>query len=124
MTNWPKSKADRIGTKIVRREGSYSVPTYEHYCPACGHMHGFAVEKPFHKGDIWTFNGNGDIPTFSPSMNIGIGPYPDGHMTRCHYFLTEGRIQYLNDCTHDLVGQTVECPDIPEKHLLLMGLIP
>lgn len=116
------SKADRIGTRIVRREGSYAVPTHEHFCPACNHMHGFAVQTPFRNGARWSFNGDGERPTFSPSMNIAVGPFPDGRTKRCHYFLTDGRIQYLGDCTHSMAGQTVECPEIPERHLLLMGL--
>ena len=29
----------------------------------------------------------------------------------CHSFVTNGRIQYLGDCTHKLAGQTVDLPD-------------
>jgi hypothetical protein len=32
---------------------------------------------------------------------------------QCHSFVTKGQIQFLGDCTHDLVGQTVELPDWP-----------
>ena len=118
-------KAERIGRKILRREGSYRVPTHEHFCPACDHMHGYAVEQPFPSNNArWSFNGNGDSPTFTPSMNIGIGPFPIGHIERCHYFLTDGRIQYLGDCTHAMAGQTVDCPDVPDKYLLLVGIVP
>ena len=31
----------------------------------------------------------------------------------CHSHVREGRIQFLSDCTHALVGQTVDLPDIP-----------
>ena len=31
----------------------------------------------------------------------------------CHTFVTDGRIQFLSDCTHALAGQTVDLPDIP-----------
>lgn len=118
-------KAERIGSKIVRCEGfGHLVPTHEHYCPACGHMHGYAVEQPFRNGARWSFNGNGDCPSFTPSMNIGIGPFPDGHIDRCHYFVTDGRIQYCGDSTHAMAGQTVDLPDIPEQQLLRMGIAP
>ena len=30
----------------------------------------------------------------------------------CHSFVTDGRIQFLGDCTHDLAGHTVELPDL------------
>lgn len=29
----------------------------------------------------------------------------------CHSFVTDGRIQFLGDCTHSLAGQTVDLPD-------------
>jgi hypothetical protein len=29
----------------------------------------------------------------------------------CHLFVTGGMIEYLPDCTHSLVGQTVELPE-------------
>jgi hypothetical protein len=29
----------------------------------------------------------------------------------CHSFITDGRIQFLGDCTHRLAGQTVPIPD-------------
>ena len=29
----------------------------------------------------------------------------------CHSFIKDGNIQYLNDCTHKLAGQTIEIPD-------------
>lgn len=30
----------------------------------------------------------------------------------CHSFVTNGKIQFLNDCTHDLKGQTIELPEL------------
>ena len=30
----------------------------------------------------------------------------------CHSFVTDGKIQYLNDCTHEYAGQTIELEDI------------
>lgn len=115
-------KAELIGPKIMRREGHYSVPTHEHWCPACKGLHGYAVEQPFRNGARWTFNGNGSTPTFSPSMNISVGPFPDGRIERCHYFVTEGRIQYCADSTHALAGQTIDLPDIPKQSLLQLGI--
>jgi hypothetical protein len=29
----------------------------------------------------------------------------------CHSFVTDGKIQFLGDCTHALAGQTVELPE-------------
>ncbi len=31
--------------------------------------------------------------------------------TVCHSFVTNGRIQFLGDCTHELAGKTIEIPE-------------
>lgn len=79
-------------------------------------MHAFAVQKPFSNGAKWTFDGNVNAPTFTPSMNAAVGPFPDGHVERCHYFLRAGVIDYLPDCTHAMKGQKVPLPDLPERY--------
>lgn len=84
-----------------------------HYCPGCKSIHEIAVEKPFPNGARWSFNGSLDSPTFTPSINIGWAT-SEGAPKRCHYHLTAGQIKYLGDCTHELRGQTVPLPDIPE----------
>ena len=107
-----------IGTKL-RTFGSdegYTGEGVEHYCPACESIHGFAVAKPFRNGAKWSFDGNAEAPTFAPSMNIRTGPFDDGRIDVCHYFLRAGRIEYLGDCTHGLKGQTVDLPDLPPRY--------
>ena len=104
-------------SKKLRR----TVNGYAHWCPGCDEMHIFAVDQPFTNGAKWTFDGNVDAPTFSPSMNIRTGPRPmvpigrpdAGRIDVCHYFLKGGLIQFLGDCTHALKAQTVPLPDLP-----------
>jgi hypothetical protein len=68
-------------------------------------------------GAQWSFNRNGDTPTFSPSIMVTWDFYPGGVEAGqavkkvCHSFIREGRIEYLGDCTHELAGQTVDMPD-------------
>lgn len=123
----PRQTYQRLGPGLVRRRG-YHFPvhawTHAHWCPACQQLHDFAVEQPFTNRAQWTFDGNGNLPTMSPSMNIRIGPYPSdagepGRMDVCHYFLTHGRLLFLGDCTHALMGQTVDLPAIPAEALRL-----
>lgn len=113
--------------KYLRRIGAAEGHTgrgYSHWCPACEEMHAFAVDEPFSNGARWTFDGNLDAPTFSPSMHIKTGRFadpnyrdPDGDLSSvCHYFLRAGQIQYLGDCTHALKGQTVALPELPEGY--------
>lgn len=97
-------------------------------CPGCKSEH--AVNT------TWTFNGNFERPTFAPSVLLRTGHFistfkagdscwctydaahpeaPSGFAcVICHSFVTDGRIQYLGDCTHAMAGQTVELPEIAE----------
>jgi hypothetical protein len=97
---------------------------YAIICPACKTEHLF--------NEAWTFNGNFNKPTFSPSMLYTTGHYIPGHQgrcwcdynkehpnqpapfgcVRCHSFVIDGKIQFLSDCTHEMKGQTVELLDV------------
>lgn len=96
-------------------------------CPGCNEVHGIRVagDKP-----IWKWNGDVARPTVLPSVLVNYyritpegramiargDPPPDGKRYPgkeivCHSFVTDGRIQFLGDCTHALAGHTVELPD-------------
>lgn len=77
------------------------------FCPACKHVHVFDAR--------WQFDGNLENPTFHPSMHVN--PPGEAHIKRtptCHSLVRDGKIEYLNDCTHEMAGQTVELPDFKE----------
>lgn len=84
-------------------------------CPAWGHI---AIPRD----GRWSFNGNYERPTFSPSINATMGKPGQSHEEmradpnpmRNHFFITDGQIQYLSDCTHELRGQTVNIPPLSE----------
>lgn len=86
-------------------------------CPGCNSHHVINVFAD--RGPRWTWNNSADRPTFTPSLLVTYnGPdagmdQSDGHRAPpavCHSFVTDGRIQFLGDCTHHLVGQTVDLP--------------
>jgi hypothetical protein len=62
----------------------------------------------------WQFDGNLERPTLAPSL---LRTYTvTGESTPklvCHSFVRNGRIEYLNDCTHAMRGQTVDLPELP-----------
>lgn len=115
---------NRVGT-CYNSEGT-SIVGYIIMCPGCDQDHLFDVKR-------WTFNGDLEKPTFSPSMlskSVALpsvdpitGDYtrgPDGKYLLdsqgringsrdivCHSFVRNGQIEYLSDCTHDLAGKTV-----------------
>lgn len=109
-------------------------------CPGCKMLHGPTVGQPNpHNQAVWSWNGDYEKPTFSPSLLVRYdhlseagrarcaefhkehGRYPtneelpyDLHMV-CHSFIgcngaQPGQIIYLDDCTHALKGQTVDIP--------------
>ena len=98
------------------------------FCKGCDQPHSLNVGPG--AGPRWGYNGNADAPTFTPSVlaqhdqweppattlkirdKIAAGEIRQTKVTKvCHSFVTDGRIQYLNDCTHGLAGQTVDLPD-------------
>lgn len=76
------------------------------FCPGCKNYHAFTTKHPTFSP--WTFNGDLDKPTFSPSMLCN----KDHVESRCHSFVKDGKIQFLNDCFHELKNQIVELPEI------------
>lgn len=105
------------------------------WCPGCNEAHGVNFGKDPDPHPFWTWNGNAEKPTFTPSILIRSGHYiPEQaneecwctyaartgeespfKCTVCHSFVTDGRIQFLGDCTHALAGITVDIPEWTEK---------
>lgn len=95
-------------------------------CPGCKMMHGINVGVG--PGPRWDWNGSADHPTFTPSILVtGVemvtdeererlmaGEKVEPRPLRCHSFVTDGRIQFLSDCTHALAGSTVPLPEIEQ----------
>ena len=95
------------------------------YCPACKEDHLVKIS-----GDhSWGFNENYEKPTLTPSVKVtGTQRLTEEEYQQvkagnkittrpmiCHSFITDGRIQFLNDCTHSLAGQTVDLPQYPSE---------
>lgn len=104
------------------------------YCPGCGYYHNISISGSSHP--LWSFNGDYDKPTFSPSILVKSGHYTGRESTKdcwctyakehpeeevpfkcgiCHSFVVDGKIQYLSDCTHEFAGQTIELPEMKEE---------
>ena len=110
------------------------------WCPGCGCAHVVAVRDGLHADHpAWGWNGDVERPTFTPSILIRNGhhaqdfkpgdpcwctynaEHPENPASFgcgiCHSFVTDGRIQFLGDCTHALAGQTVDLQDIPVEEV-------
>lgn len=93
-------------SQVLRR----GVDRYFHWCPACEEMHPLFDRAP------WTFDGNLDKPTFSPSFKheglrgVNVNGRWTGEWVRdingkpvdgtCHYIVTGGMIQFCQDSWH------------------------
>jgi len=93
-----------------------------HFCPACQEAHIFWIERP-KGGPTWTWNGSVDKPTVNPSILLFTTHDDDGNKlpegtrrTLCHYFLHDGVVAFCGDCPHELAGQNVPLPDIPDSY--------
>jgi hypothetical protein len=92
--------------KIIKleRQKEHDRDYYIFECPGCGCAHMISVPG-------WTFNGDFEKPTIRASVLVnGGGENPS--TPRCHSFVTDGMIEFLSDCTHELKGQTVPLCDI------------
>lgn len=78
------------------------------WCPGCKEAH--AVEVESKRGLCWGWNGSEERPTFTPSVVIN----PHRQESRCHFFVRDGKVQFLGDCFHGLKGQTVPLPEMPD----------
>lgn len=78
------------------------------FCPGCRNNHFFAVGK--HRNISWNFDGNIKNPTFTPSLKITEHNEKGDYI--CHLNLTNGKIIFHADCTHELSGQTVEMQEL------------
>lgn len=116
--------------QVIKRIKAESSERISFWCLGCKDFHTVKIT-----GDgAWGYNGSDTNPTISPSILVTSGHYlpshvegnscwckwneehddPDGFKCfRCHSFITDGMIQYLNDCSHSLGGQTIPLPPHP-----------
>jgi hypothetical protein len=100
------------------------------WCPGCNSAHSIKTSA-----GGWTYNNNPESPTFYPSVLVtGTEPTipyeewkswfasnPDQPLpsapTICHSFVTDGKMQFLGDCTHALANTTHKIPNWPSHNL-------
>lgn len=92
--------------------------SYWWWCPGCADFNGHGAHRI---DDRWPEPiGLPDKPTINGSyLSYGHEPTDDSvpgykGSPQCHSFIKEGHIQYLDDCTHSLVGQTIDMVPVPD----------
>lgn len=114
-----KWRLDNEMSKIRTLEGGGQT----FFCPGCDSTHAVNSHPD---GPRWTYNGNPQNPTFTPSILVTCrwAQHDDSMKDDvCHSFVTDGRIQFLSDCTHKMAGQTVEIPEWPHASGTYGGIV-
>lgn len=76
----------------------------------------------------WTWNGDVEKPTLKPSVSVHStmrltdeeheiimkGGAVDPRPYKCHTWIGDGKAQFLEDCTHELKGQTLDLLPVEE----------
>lgn len=92
-----------------------------HWCPGCKERHSVYIDEAGHNNNIvWSFNGDYEKPTFSPSVKHSTNvPRTIEELTKpvtyvkCHYSITDGMIIYCNDSMHEFAGKSIPLPCLP-----------
>lgn len=97
------------------------------FCPACRVFHGIPVSTEAQSPGRWYWDGNKDKPSFSPSLAVSTyrmePPYVFGLPkpkeqrrvdTMCHFFIRNGQFVFLDDCTHEYKGRTVDMVNLAD----------
>jgi hypothetical protein len=98
-------------TSIARGKEGENIIMF--WCPGCDEAHGIRVARSAAepKQSCWTWNDDQENPTFSPSILAHLDGRESGK--KCHSFVKDGQIQFLEDSWHSLKGQTVPLPEWP-----------
>ena len=56
----------------------------------------------------WTWNGDTEKPTLRPSILTW------DNDQRCHTWITDGQAIFLDDCSHEFAGKTIDLLDVNE----------
>lgn len=103
--------------KFIKIENTFGQYMFD--CPGCNTHHCVWTDNRDNV-TTWSFNGDVEKPTVSPSILVkypanpnAIEQFKQWRTERiCHSFITDGKIQFLSDCTHHLAGKTVDLNDI------------
>lgn len=82
------------------------------WCEGCKNSHAIPVDGS--RG--WQWNGDTERPTITPSIKTTYSGWDEDKKVDnvCHMYVTDGNAVYLNDCTHELAGQTIPLPNIED----------
>jgi len=97
-----------IRARALTRAGT--VIGYRIHCIGCDMPH--VIYTAMNGMPAWGFNGDIQRPTFTPSLLCKRHYGPEKIQQVCHSHITDGRMQFLDDCTHAYAGKVVDLPEL------------
>jgi hypothetical protein len=97
-----------MSAPVVRVEKMTDGESVWFWCPGCETHHRITFPR-------WHFNGDLVKPTLTPSVLVTYEDGPKFTPKRCHLYVTNGQLHFLNDSTHALAGRAVEMSPIAES---------
>jgi Family of unknown function (DUF6527) len=106
--------------KLVYGDGYFDCPIEEathvelNFPGPVGKLHLPVILKGTRDGtNCWTWNGDVDKPTLRPSiLTTGYTRNGGDKPVHCHTWVNDGQAQFLDDCTHELRGHTVDMLEV------------
>lgn len=89
---------------------------WKHWCPGCNEFHILPTRPEDGAEGRWKFNGDMINPTFTPSFKHIVGRGKKESPAICHYVLTNGILNFCDDCTHSLANKAVPLPLLSEAN--------
>lgn len=95
------SQTEPSAADVVERRGD----DLWYWCPGCDCYQRIPIAGSM----AWQWNGSLTAPTLTPSI-LSRGKFV------CHSYVRNGRIEFLNDCTHQFAGQSVKMESVDNEH--------
>jgi hypothetical protein len=90
---------------------------YYFFCPGCAEYHSVSTTRPNANGTVFRISGTLQLPTVTPMINRSIEKFNSSKHANnpahvCNSFIVEGKIRFLENCTHALAGRQVDLPNV------------
>lgn len=92
--------------------------------PTLGHIVALPLDVPensWYTKDKWTWNGSKEKPTIRASVLQNHGTHKGD--TQNHFFVTDGVVEYLGDCTHGNTNKKVSMVEWPYNTIHKNGVM-
>ena len=101
------------------QDGDVEYDAISVWCPGCasngGHgLHWLPITDTQGKRPVWSWNGDLVNVFLEPSILTKMSQGEGRPEFVCHSYLRHGQWEFLADCTHALVGQTVPMQPLPD----------